>query len=85
MLVRQGVRRKEIDAKLETRENSLSAVFVNWFGAIIPLLYQKLPGQNAVRNSLEEKGERLAPYVGEWKILGNPYEGNLPFLFLTKG
>jgi hypothetical protein len=41
--------------KRNRRENSLSAVFVNWFGAIIPLRYQKLPRQNVVRNSLEER------------------------------
>jgi hypothetical protein len=33
--------------KRNRRENSLSAVFVNWFGAIIPLPYQKLPEQDS--------------------------------------
>jgi hypothetical protein len=41
--------------KRNRRENYLSAVFVNCFGAIIPLPNQKLPRQNAVRNSLEER------------------------------
>jgi hypothetical protein len=49
--------------KRNRRENTLSAVFVNWFGAIIPLPYQKLPRQNAVR-ALSKRGRiRLAPYV----------------------
>src|SRR5262245_8008633 len=37
--------------KRNRRENSLSAVFVNSFGAIIPLLYRKLPERDTLRNN----------------------------------
>jgi hypothetical protein len=43
--------------KRNRRENSLSAVFVNWFGAIIPLPCEKLPGQDGFETLLREPGE----------------------------
>jgi hypothetical protein len=37
--------------KRNRRERSLSAVFVNWFGALIPLPSQKLPERYPLRNN----------------------------------
>ena len=38
--------------KRNRRESSLSAVLVNWFGALIPLPYRKLPERNPLRNKI---------------------------------